>query len=125
MSILQLIRLIPYNTVEYTTRPGFHSRDLSRKIEGPLLELPIHCLRSKGLCSSYLFTVYNTDVYMYLSDRKVSFVNSEIFCMKGSYRKKKLLIHKCSKQLVYSKCLLVPELVQTMSTTCLSLKLCK
>ena len=60
---------------------------------------------------------------MYLSGCKLSFVNSEIFCVKFSYRKKKLLIHKCSKQLGYSKCLLVPELVQTMSTTCLSLKL--
>jgi len=33
--------------------------------------------------------------------------------MKFSYRKKNLLIHKCSKQLGYSKCLLVPERVQT------------
>ena len=48
----------------------------------------IYLGRSKGLCSSYLFTVHNTEVYMYLSDRKVSFVNSDIFYVKFSYRKK-------------------------------------
>ena len=82
----------------------------------------IYLGRSKGLCSSYLFTVHNTEVYMYLSDRKVSFVNSEMLYVKFSYRKKTLLIHKCSKQLGYLKCLLVPELVKTMSTTRLSLR---
>ena len=78
----------------------------------------IYLGRSKGLCSSYLFTIHNTEVYMHLNDPKVRFVNSEIFCVKIflSEKKKKLLIHKCIKQLGYSKCLLVPELVQTIGT---------
>ena len=75
---LKLIFLITYNTIQYTTRLGFHSCDFY-----------MYLGRSKGLCSSYLFTVYNTEVYMYLSDRKVSFVNSEIFCVNFCIGKKK------------------------------------
>ena len=88
---LKLIFLITYNTIQYTTRLGFHSCDFY-----------MYLGRSKGLCSSYLFTVHNTEVYMYLSDRKVSFVNSEIFCVNFCIGKKKAnLTHKCSKQLGY------------------------
>ena len=80
--------------------------------------------KSKGLCSSYLFTVHNTKVYTYLSDRKVSFVNSDIFCVNFFIEKKKRFCPTSAviKQLRYSKCLLIPAWARTK---CLSLKLCK